>query len=87
MRRYHRFRRKRLDVAENGRQALVGFVAGAPGRVVAVDSGDNASHEPFQSSERKAYQGRCFAILKAVAPRGRIDVVRYALLQGWLRDV
>ncbi len=53
---------------------LVTFRVTGPGRVVAVDSGDNASHEPFQSSERKAYQGRCFAILKAVAPRGRITV-------------
>ncbi|HZB46891.1 MAG TPA: glycoside hydrolase family 2 TIM barrel-domain containing protein, partial [Pyrinomonadaceae bacterium] len=53
---------------------LVTFRVTGPGRVVAVDSGDNASHEPFQSSERKAYQGRCFAILRAVAPRGRINV-------------
>ncbi|HEX6625188.1 MAG TPA: DUF4982 domain-containing protein, partial [Pyrinomonadaceae bacterium] len=53
---------------------LVTFRVTGPGRVVAVDSGDNASHEPFQASERKAYQGRCFAILKANASRGRINV-------------
>lgn len=50
------------------------------GRVVAVDSGDNASHEPFQAAERRAYQGRCFALLKASGPRGRINVTAAALL-------
>jgi beta-galactosidase len=43
-----------------------------------VDSGDNASHEPFQAAERRAFQGRCFAILKADAPRGRIHVTAAA---------
>ncbi|HEX8186805.1 MAG TPA: glycoside hydrolase family 2 TIM barrel-domain containing protein [Pyrinomonadaceae bacterium] len=57
---------------------LITFEASGAGRVVAVDSGDNASHEPFQASERRAYQGRCFAILKASAPRGRINVTATA---------
>ncbi|MEO7413850.1 MAG: sugar-binding domain-containing protein [Opitutaceae bacterium] len=50
------------------------FKATGAGQVVAVDSGDNGSHEPFQASERRAFQGRCFAIVKANAPRGRIRV-------------
>ena len=57
---------------------LITFKATGPGRVVAVDSGDNASHEPFQTSQRRAYQGRCFAMLKADAPRGRITVTASA---------
>jgi beta-galactosidase len=57
---------------------LITFKATGPGRVVAVDSGDNASHEPFQASERNAYQGRCFALLKANAPRGRVNVTATA---------
>lgn len=57
---------------------LITFKATGPGRVVAVDSGDNASHEPFQTSERRAFQGRCFAMLKASAPRGRINVTATA---------
>ena len=57
---------------------LITFKASGAGRVVAVDSGDNASHEPFQSTERRAYQGRCFALLKADAPKGRIDVTAAA---------
>ena len=57
---------------------LINFKAAGPGRVVAVDSGDNASHEPFQASQRRAYQGRCFALLKADAARGRISVTAAA---------
>ena len=57
---------------------LVTFNAAGAGRVVAVDSGDNASHEPFQASQRRAFQGRCFAVLKATAPRGRVNVTASA---------
>ena len=57
---------------------LVRFKVSGPGRVVAVDSGDNASHEPFQAAERRAYQGRCFALVKADAPRGRITLTATA---------
>lgn len=48
-------------------------VTGA-GKVVAVDSGDNSSHESFQAAERRAFQGRCFAIIRASAAAGSIVV-------------
>ncbi len=51
---------------------LITFKVTGPGVIAAVDSGDNISHESFQASERHAYQGRCFAILKANASSGRI---------------
>jgi beta-galactosidase len=57
---------------------LITFKVGGPGRVVAVDSGDNNSHEPFQATERRAFQGRCFAVLRADAPTGRINVTASA---------
>jgi beta-galactosidase len=57
---------------------LVSFRVTGPGRVAAVDNGDNASHEPFQASERRAYQGRCFAFLKATAESGRIRLTATA---------
>ncbi|MGC9969232.1 MAG: glycoside hydrolase family 2 TIM barrel-domain containing protein [Bryobacteraceae bacterium] len=50
------------------------FKLAGPGVIAAVDSADNASHEPFQASERRAYQGRCFAIVKATAAAGRITL-------------
>jgi beta-galactosidase len=35
------------------------------GEIVAVDNGDATSHEPFQASSRKAYNGMCLVIVKA----------------------
>jgi beta-galactosidase len=53
---------------------LITFKTSGPGVVAAVDSGDNSSHELFQASQRRAYQGRCFAIIKATAAPGRITI-------------
>lgn len=52
----------------------VSFRIAGPGFIAAVDSGDNSSVEPFQASERHAYQGRCYAIIKARAAHGKITV-------------
>jgi beta-galactosidase len=57
---------------------LVSFHVAGPGRIAAVDNGDLASHEPFQAAERRAYQGRCFAVVKATSPGGRIKVTASA---------
>jgi beta-galactosidase len=44
---------------------LISFkISGILATIVAVDNGDIASHEPFQASERHAYQGRCVAIIR-----------------------
>lgn len=57
---------------------LITFKISGPGVVAAVESADNNSHEPFQASERRAYQGRCFAIIKARAASGRITIGAFA---------
>jgi beta-galactosidase len=57
-----------------GADQVVAFRATGPGVIAAVDSGSNSSHEPFQASERHAYQGQCLAIVKANAGTGRITV-------------
>jgi beta-galactosidase len=57
-----------------GADHLVSFRTTGPGVIAAVDSADNASHEPFQASERHAFQGQCLAIVKASAGAGRIAV-------------
>ena len=54
------------------------LLAAAPGVIAAMDSADNASHEPFQASERHAFQGQCLAIIKASAGAGRIAVTASA---------
>ncbi len=51
----------------------VSFKITGPGTIAAVDNGDIASVELFEASERRAYQGRCYAMIKARA-RGKITV-------------
>jgi beta-galactosidase len=51
---------------------VVHFALTGPGVVAAVDNGDNASHESFQLPKRTAFEGRCYAYLKATAASGRI---------------
>jgi beta-galactosidase len=51
---------------------LISFKISGPGVIAAVDSADTVSHEPFQASERHAFQGECVAFVKASAPSGEI---------------
>ncbi len=44
---------------------LIQFTVDGPGKIIGVDSGNIMSIERFQASERKAYQGRALAILRA----------------------
>ena len=53
---------------------LIQFKVNGPGFVAAVDNGDNASHELFQTNSRRAFQGECIAMIKAKASTGRIIV-------------
>ena len=57
---------------------LVSFKVSGPGVLAAVDSGDNASHEPFRAGARRAYQGSCIAILKAGGHQGSVTLVASA---------
>jgi beta-galactosidase len=54
--------------------ALVDFSAKGSGYIAAVDSGDNTDHDPFQSTTRKAFDGRCIAYIKANKNSGRISI-------------
>jgi beta-galactosidase len=51
---------------------LISFQSSGPGVIAAVDSADNSSHEPFQATERRAFQGECVAFVKASASSGKI---------------
>ena len=44
---------------------LVRFGIDGPGEIVAVDNGDATSFEPFQASQRKAFNGLCLVIVRA----------------------
>jgi beta-galactosidase len=50
------------------------FALEGPGVIAAVDNADNSSHEPFRGNTRRAYQGRCVAMIKSTAARGVIHV-------------
>ncbi len=60
-----------VTIADKGGQLvprsknLVRFSLTGPGEIVAVDNGDATSFEPFQSSERKAYNGLALVIVRA----------------------
>jgi len=55
-------------------QNLISFQISGAGTIAAVDNADNASHESFQASERRTFQGRCVAFVKANAPSGKISI-------------
>jgi beta-galactosidase len=57
---------------------LITFTVSSPGVLAAVENGDNAGHESFQASQRHAYQGHCFAIIRANAAQGRITLAASA---------
>jgi beta-galactosidase len=53
---------------------MIEFGASGPGRIAAVDSADNADHDPFQATKRRAYNGRCVAYIKANSSSGKVMV-------------
>jgi beta-galactosidase len=57
---------------------LITFRITGPGVIAAVDSGSIASHEPFHASKRKAFQGRCIAMVKATGASARIALTATA---------
>jgi beta-galactosidase len=57
---------------------LISFQISGPGNIVAVDSANPASIEPFQASERRAYHGECAAFVKASSDSGKITVTARA---------
>ena len=57
---------------------LISFKISGPGVIACVDSGDTVSHESFQASERRAFQGGCVAFVKAGAAAGKINLTASA---------
>lgn len=53
---------------------LIEFGISGPGAIAAVDSADNADHDPFQATKRRAFNGRCFAYIKVSKGVGKITV-------------
>jgi beta-galactosidase len=50
----------------------VTFSVSGPGRLLAVDSVDLASHELFQTNQRSIFEGRCMALIQSTGQAGEI---------------
>jgi beta-galactosidase len=57
----------------NGSVPLAFSISG-PGALAAVDNGNVASHDSYQSNQCKSDRGRCLAVVKANAPSGTITL-------------
>jgi beta-galactosidase len=55
--------KNKLPVPKTNNQ--LNFSIDGPGKIVATDNGDAASHESFQSKTKKAYNGMCLVIVAA----------------------
>ena len=63
-----------LGVVVPDAERLISFKIEGPGFIAAVDSANSNSHEPYQATERKSYQGVCLALIKANADKGKIKL-------------
>ena len=50
------------------------FTVTGPGRLLTTDSGDNADHTRFQSSDRSAFHGQAIATLRATSTSGTVGL-------------
>ncbi len=66
-----------------GAEQLVKFDVAGAGTLIGVDNGNPASHESFQATERRAFDGLCLALVQAGTAAGEIRVTAAAEgLQG-----
>jgi beta-galactosidase len=52
----------------------VAFEIEGEGKIIGLDNGDTLSHESYQSSRRKAFNGLCLAIVQSTGKPGQIRV-------------
>jgi len=53
---------------------LVNFTIEGDGAIIAVDNGDPVSHESFKAKSRKAFNGKCLAVIQAGNKAGTIKL-------------
>jgi beta-galactosidase len=61
-----------------GADNLVRFAVTGDAAVIGVDNGDPASHESFKANERRAFAGRCLALVQSGDAAGEIRVTASA---------
>jgi beta-galactosidase len=63
-----------VPVADNE----ITFQCSANGRVIGVGNGDPSSHEPDKASKRRAFNGRCMAIVQPTTKAGEIRLEAFS---------
>lgn len=53
---------------------LIKFTISEAGKIIGVDNGNILSHESYQSPERRAFNGKAIAIIKATKNVGKIEI-------------
>lgn len=53
---------------------LIQFDTDGHATIAGVDNGDQVSHEPFKASYRKAYNGKCLAIIQSTKSAGSVKI-------------
>jgi beta-galactosidase len=57
---------------------LIAFDVRGPGQIIGLDNGDPASHEAFQSNQRRAFNGLCLAIVQSTTTPGTLQITANA---------
>jgi beta-galactosidase len=60
------------------------FTLDGPGEIIAVGNGDAASHEPFQATERKVFNGMALVIVRSI--KGEPGTIRLTAASEGLRS-
>ena len=63
---------------------LIAFDISGEGFIAGVDNGHQTSHEPFKANYRKAYHGKCLAVVQTTGKPG--EIVFKATSSGLLSD-
>ncbi len=53
---------------------LIRFSAQGEGKIIATDNGSETSMESFQSTDRKAFNGLCLAVIQSNGKAGDIQI-------------
>jgi len=53
---------------------LITFNISGEGKIIGVGSGDPQSHEDYKSNKRKAYNGKCLAVVQSTCQSGQICI-------------
>lgn len=67
---------------------LISFSLEGEGQIIGVDNGLQTSHESFKSNSRKAFNGKCLAVIQSTEKPGNIKILATSeLLQSYTLNI